>query len=35
MGLIKNQSIEKEGTFVSEKGIMTGFWENSRLIYLI
>lgn len=35
MGMIKGGNIEHEGTFVSEKGILTGHWEGSCLVLLI
>lgn len=35
MGQVSGEQIEKEGTFVSEEGILTGLWEKSRLVCLI
>ena len=35
MGSVRKGSIEHEGTFVSEKGILTGHWEDSSLVLLI
>lgn len=35
MGAMREGSIEREGTFVGEKGILTGHWENNRLLFLI
>lgn len=35
MGTMKNKNLIQEGTFVSQKGIMTGHWEGSKLINLL
>jgi hypothetical protein len=35
MGTMRQGQIEHEGTFVGDKGIFTGYWEESRLIFLI
>lgn len=35
MGCVKGGAIEGEGTFVGEKGILTGHWEDSCLMLLI